>query len=124
MAVGREVSRLGCLMGRVVSWAGLSHGYDCHLFSGNFPRYGCHQGKVVASVQLSRRGKLSQGMVKGYNMEFSNSNGRRGRTAIPHKVILTGPSLVRKARESSIGVKGANIFNLLPVEIRNTNGVY
>ena len=27
--------------------------------------------------------------------------------------------MVRKARESSVGVKGARIFNLLPAEIRN-----
>ena len=33
----------------------------------------------------------------------------------------TAPTAVKRARESSIAVKGANIFNLLPVDIRNMN---
>jgi hypothetical protein len=34
---------------------------------------------------------------------------------------MSSSSLVRKARECSNGVKGAKIYNLLPVEIRNIN---
>ena len=32
---------------------------------------------------------------------------------------MSSSSLLRKARECSIGVKGPKIYNLLPVEIRN-----
>ena len=48
-------------------------------------------------------------------------SGRRGRTALPRNVVQSSSSLVQKARESSIGVKGARIFNLclLPAHIRN-----
>ena len=63
--------------------------------------------------------KASQGMVKGYDMEFTGVEGRRGRTALPRQVITSSSNLVRKARESSVGVKGAKLFNLLPVEVRN-----
>ena len=63
--------------------------------------------------------KISQGMVKGYNVMYTSVIGRRGRTALPRDVVHSSPSLVRKARESSIGVKGARIFNLLPAHIRN-----
>ena len=34
---------------------------------------------------------------------------------------MSSSSLVRKAREASIGVKGVKIFNLLPAYIRNIN---
>ena len=63
--------------------------------------------------------KISQGMTSGYNLEFTSMYGIRGRTVLPKDIVMTSHSLVRKARESSIGVKGARIFNLLPVEIRN-----
>ena len=36
------------------------------------------------------------------------------------KIVSSSPAPVRKARESSLGVKGAKIFNLLPAELRNT----
>ena len=35
--------------------------------------------------------------------------------------MSSSPAPVRKARESSLGVKGAKIFNLLPAELRNTD---
>ena len=63
--------------------------------------------------------KISQGMVKGYTIQFTDTHGRRGRTALPNNVLMSSSSMVRKARESSVGVKGARIFNLLPAEIRN-----
>ena len=63
--------------------------------------------------------KLSQGLVHGYEIQFTSSSGRRGRTALPHSVVQSSPALVRNARESSLGVKGARIFNLLPAYIRN-----
>ena len=63
--------------------------------------------------------KISQGLVNGYNIEFSSVYGRRGRTVVPRQIIQSSSSLVKKAREASIGVKGAKIFNLLPAYIRN-----
>ena len=65
--------------------------------------------------------KLSQGLVKGYSVDFTSVVGRRGRTALPNEVIQSSSSSVKKARESSMGVKGAKMFNLLPSSIRNTN---
>ena len=63
--------------------------------------------------------KISQGLVKGYSLLFTGVLGRRGRTAVPNAVLMSSSSLVRKARDSSMGVKGARVFNLLPSEIRN-----
>ena len=65
--------------------------------------------------------KISQGLVNGYHVEFSSVYGRRGRTAVPREIIKSSSSLIRKAREASVGVKGAKIFNLLPAFIRNIN---
>ena len=66
--------------------------------------------------------KLSQGLVEGYDLEFSISE-RRGRMVVPHPVLATAPAAVRRAREASLGVKGATIFNLLPAWIRSISGV-
>ena len=63
--------------------------------------------------------KISQGLVRGYDLQFTNSLGRRGRTAIPTKIVTSSPASIRKARESSIGVRGVRLFNLLPLELRN-----
>ena len=65
--------------------------------------------------------KISQGMVSGYNIEFTSGMGRRGRTIIPKTVVRAAPSVVRNARERSLGVRGAHIFNLLPENLRSTN---
>ena len=35
--------------------------------------------------------------------------------------MMSSSASVQKARESSLGVKGANMFNLLPSTIRNTD---
>ena len=66
--------------------------------------------------------KISQGLVKGYDLDFSSSE-RRGRMVVPHPVLATAPAAVRRAREASLGVKGARIFNLLPIWIRSISGV-
>ena len=59
--------------------------------------------------------------MHGYNVNFSSIHGRRGRTAIPREIVSTSSASVKRSRESSIGVKGVNIFNLLPASIRNLN---
>ena len=43
------------------------------------------------------------------------------RTIIPKTVVRAAPSVVRNARERSLGVRGAHIFNLLPENLRSTN---
>ena len=42
---------------------------------------------------------------------------------VPHSVESLAPAAVRRAREASLGVKGAKILNLLPVWIRTLDGV-
>ena len=64
--------------------------------------------------------KISQGLAQGYNVEFYMDE-RRGRLIRPKYVNWRAPASIRKARESSMAVKGANLFNLLPQEIRNMN---
>ena len=44
-------------------------------------------------------------------------HGNRGRTALPHAVV--SKALMRKARESFLGVKGVRIFSLMHVKLRN-----
>ena len=53
--------------------------------------------------------KISQGLVHGYHVEFTGAHGRRGRLALLKNVVQASSPLVRKARESSLGVKGARI---------------
>ena len=64
--------------------------------------------------------KISQGLVSGYDVNFT-SQGRRGRSIIPNPVIRSSPAVVRNAREQSLGVRGAQLFNLLPENIRSMN---
>ena len=60
-------------------------------------------------------------MVMGYDVEFTSGMDRHGRTIIPNTVVRAAPASVRQAREKSLGVRGARIFNLLPDSIRNIN---
>ena len=65
--------------------------------------------------------KISQGLVNGYDIDFTNEKNRLGRQVVPKSVVISSPLTVRKARESSMAVKGARIFNLIPAAIRNMN---
>ena len=62
--------------------------------------------------------KQSQGMIDGYSFQWQLSD-RRGRYAIPKHVPPSAPARVRAARERSLAVHGARLFNLLPVNLRN-----
>ena len=67
--------------------------------------------------------KISEGLVRGYHVQFSEiDNGRRGRMAVPLPHASTAPTAVKRARESSLSVKGCRLFNLLPPGIRNMTG--
>ena len=65
--------------------------------------------------------KISQGMVSGYDVEFTSGLGRRARTIIPRTVVRAAPTVVKNARERSLGVRGARMFNLLPDQLRSLN---
>ena len=64
--------------------------------------------------------KISQRKVEGYDIEFMTSD-RRGRYVVPKPVIRSASASVRRAREGSLGVRGAILFNLLPAHIRDSN---
>ena len=66
--------------------------------------------------------KLSQGLVGGYSLPFQHSD-RRGRTVLVPQIVLESAAAVKKARESSLQVKGARLYNLLPKELRDMQGV-
>ena len=66
--------------------------------------------------------KQSQGLVEGYKLNWQWSD-RRGRIAIPNKIVQNAPARVRQAREipGLCLVPGACLFNLLPAKLRNEN---
>ena len=65
--------------------------------------------------------KVAQGLTKGYQLEFYSSD-RRGRLAVVSPYHSKAPALVRKAREASLSVKGAKLFNSIPQQLRDMNG--
>ena len=65
--------------------------------------------------------KISRGLVSGYDLNFTSGGFRRGRMVIPKQVNLKSPAVVKIARQTSLGVRGALIFNLLPENIRAMN---
>ena len=40
---------------------------------------------------------------------------------IPNRIPPSAPAKVKQARERSLGVHGARLFNILPVNLRNEN---
>ena len=66
--------------------------------------------------------KLSQGLVTGYSLPFQNSDRRGTHVTVP-PLSSGSPSSVRKAREASLQVKGARLFNIMPIHLRNMTGV-
>jgi len=63
--------------------------------------------------------KVAMRFIDGYDMKFSGENSRRGRECTVANIVRSSPISVRKAREGSLSVKGARMFNLLPIELRN-----
>ena len=64
--------------------------------------------------------KLSQGLVEGYSVTWQWSD-RRGRLIVPANLNRNVPPSVRNARERSLKVHGARLFNMLPKNLRNEN---
>ena len=65
--------------------------------------------------------KIAMGLVDGYTLEFTGEGSRRGRECHVAEVVRNSPACVRRARENSLSVKGARMFNMLPSDIRNIN---
>ena len=65
--------------------------------------------------------KISQGMVSGYDVHFTSLGTRRGRTITPNPIVRSAPTMVRNTREQTLGVRGAQLFNLLPENLRSMN---
>ena len=63
--------------------------------------------------------KVLQGLVKGYNINTMQSP-RRGRLVEVSPYQSQAPAAVRRARESSLSVKGSRLFNLIPRDLRDT----
>ena len=64
--------------------------------------------------------KISQGLIDGYDIQWTHGE-RRGRMAVPKQIVKDAQSKVRKARERSLGVHGARLYNMLPLNLRNEN---
>ena len=64
--------------------------------------------------------KIAQGLVQGYHASFVHSD-RRGRQMQLAPLCNQAPASVRKARESSLQVRGARLFNCIPRELRDTS---
>ena len=62
--------------------------------------------------------KQSQGLIEGFSIKWQWSD-RRGRLAVPNSILRQAPAKIRQARERSLGVHGARLFNLLPKSLRN-----
>ena len=62
--------------------------------------------------------KVAQGQVKGYKATFVQ-NERRGRLMQVAPLCNRAPTAVKNARESSLQVRGANLFNCIPRELRD-----
>ena len=58
------------------------------------------------------------GLVKGYKIDFIFSP-RRVWTAVPCTINQGAAASVKKAREDSLAVKGAVLFNLIPRGLRD-----
>ena len=63
--------------------------------------------------------KLAMGLVKGYTSIEFKYNMRRGWMAVPKNIIQESPACVKRARESSLAVKGAALFNMCPQGLRD-----
>ena len=64
--------------------------------------------------------KVLQGLVQGYTVTTQHSP-RRGRVVEIPAYCRNAPAPVRRAREASLSVKGARLFNILPRDLRDTS---
>ena len=62
--------------------------------------------------------KVAQGLVQGYQATFTSSP-RRGRVMQVSPLANRAPASVKKAKESSLQVRGAQLFNVIPRALRD-----
>ena len=80
--------------------------------------------KVAGLEDLDHWDRMKKGMVhdtvllQSFDVKFTESD-RRGRMAVLKPFVSTAPAVVKRAREAKLGVKGCNLFNLLPGSLRN-----
>ena len=65
--------------------------------------------------------KVMEGLVPNFGIEIC-SNNRTGRYGIVPKISSTAPHRVKTIRFNSLAVNGAQIFNSLPIHVRNKSG--
>ena len=63
--------------------------------------------------------KIAQGLAQGYKATFT-LNDRRGRLMVVVPLCNKAPAAVKRARETSLKVRGAKLFNSIPRELRDT----
>ena len=60
--------------------------------------------------------------LTGYVTSFTSTCDRTDRRLIPASAsVPKSPAVLKNAREGSLAVKGAILFNLLPLSLRNSN---
>ena len=64
--------------------------------------------------------KVAQGLVQGYKATF-HQHDRRGRLMNLAPLCNQAPAAVKRARESSLQVKDAKLFNIIPRELIDTS---
>ena len=64
--------------------------------------------------------KVAQGLVQGYSASFSSSD-RRGRHMQVAPMCSRATAAVKNAKESSLQVRGARLFNCIPRVLRDIN---
>ena len=62
--------------------------------------------------------KVAQELVQGYTAPFTSSP-RRGRVMEVSPLKRNGPASLRNAKESSLTVRGAQLFNAIPRALRD-----
>ena len=65
--------------------------------------------------------KISQGLVSGYTIPFTARETRTGRKGVPANVPPNAPAAVRRAKADTLAVKGVQLFNLMPLSLRNSD---
>ena len=64
--------------------------------------------------------KISQELVEGYSIPFTERGSRTGRKAVPAVVPPAAKSAVRRARAATLAVKGVKLFNSMPAQLRDS----
>ena len=59
--------------------------------------------------------------MDGYTVPFTPLDTRTGRSVVPATVSRSSPASVRQAREATLAVRGAKLFNCMPVSLRNSD---